>query len=123
MTINHLFRFTRRLANQVIPILIYNSSCFCQLGAKNVINACQECKVKRLIYNSFADVIFDGSHHIRKGDESMPYPPKVCMHCRNFILILRVALRCGFQLTLYFDTVYRYVNGDEGSSRSSCFIF
>uniref|UniRef100_A0A5B6ZX06 Reticulon-like protein n=1 Tax=Davidia involucrata TaxID=16924 RepID=A0A5B6ZX06_DAVIN len=45
-------------------------------GAKNVINACRECKVKRLIYNSSADVVFDGSHDIRNGDESLPYPWK-----------------------------------------------
>ncbi|KAI3470154.1 hypothetical protein Pfo_026817 [Paulownia fortunei] len=42
-------------------------------GAKNVVNACRECKVKRLIYNSSADVIFDDAHDIRGGDESLPY--------------------------------------------------
>ncbi|KAM7486788.1 hypothetical protein LguiA_002797 [Lonicera macranthoides] len=42
-------------------------------GAKNVINACRECNVKRLIYNSTADVVFDGSHDINSGDESLPY--------------------------------------------------
>ncbi|CAK7322649.1 unnamed protein product [Dovyalis caffra] len=41
-------------------------------GAKNVINACRECKVRQLIYNSSADVIFDGSHDICNGDESLP---------------------------------------------------
>ncbi|KAA8531429.1 hypothetical protein F0562_006218 [Nyssa sinensis] len=45
-------------------------------GAKNVINACRECKVKRLIYNSSADVVFDGSQDIINGDESLPYPWK-----------------------------------------------
>ncbi|XP_042514509.1 3beta-hydroxysteroid-dehydrogenase/decarboxylase [Macadamia integrifolia] len=43
-------------------------------GTKNVINACQECRVKRLIYNSSADVMFDGIHDICDGDESMPLP-------------------------------------------------
>ncbi|OVA11072.1 3-beta hydroxysteroid dehydrogenase/isomerase [Macleaya cordata] len=43
-------------------------------GTKNVINACRECKVKRLIYNSSADVVFDGSRDIQNGDESLPYP-------------------------------------------------
>lgn len=42
-------------------------------GVKNVINACRECKVKRLIYNSTADVVFDGAHDIHDGDESLPY--------------------------------------------------
>ncbi|GAV64310.1 3Beta_HSD domain-containing protein/Reticulon domain-containing protein [Cephalotus follicularis] len=40
-------------------------------GTKNVINACRECKVRRLIYNSTADVVFDGSHDIHNGDESL----------------------------------------------------
>lgn len=41
-------------------------------GAKNVINACRKCNVKRLIYNSSADVVFDGSRDICDGDESFP---------------------------------------------------
>ncbi|WVZ02545.1 hypothetical protein V8G54_023351 [Vigna mungo] len=45
-------------------------------GAKNVISACRECRVKRLIYNSSADVVFDGLHDIRDGDESLAYPWK-----------------------------------------------
>ncbi|XP_057497240.1 3beta-hydroxysteroid-dehydrogenase/decarboxylase-like isoform X2 [Actinidia eriantha] len=45
-------------------------------GAKNVINACRECKVKQLIYNSSADVVFDGLHDICNGDESLPYAGK-----------------------------------------------
>ncbi|KAK3204383.1 hypothetical protein Dsin_018429 [Dipteronia sinensis] len=40
-------------------------------GTKNVINACRECQVRKLIYNSTADVVFDGSHDIRNGDESL----------------------------------------------------
>ncbi|KAF8393752.1 hypothetical protein HHK36_019950 [Tetracentron sinense] len=43
-------------------------------GTKNVITACQECKVDRLIYNSTADVVFDGIHDLHNGDESLPYP-------------------------------------------------
>uniref|UniRef100_A0A0R0HB36 Reticulon-like protein n=1 Tax=Glycine max TaxID=3847 RepID=A0A0R0HB36_SOYBN len=45
-------------------------------GAKNVISVCRECRVKRLIYNSSADVVFDGLHDIRDGDESLAYPWK-----------------------------------------------
>ncbi|CAL5389861.1 unnamed protein product [Camellia sinensis] len=44
-----------------------------QYSAKNVINARQECKVKRLIDNSSADVVFDGSYDINNGDESLLY--------------------------------------------------
>ncbi|KAF8388706.1 hypothetical protein HHK36_025386 [Tetracentron sinense] len=45
-------------------------------GTKNVIDACFECNVKRLIYTSSPSVVFDGVHGIFNGDESMPYPPK-----------------------------------------------
>eukprot|EP00268_Persea_americana_P027673 TRINITY_DN269_c4_g1_i4.p1 TRINITY_DN269_c4_g1~~TRINITY_DN269_c4_g1_i4.p1 ORF type:complete len:568 (-),score=88.01 TRINITY_DN269_c4_g1_i4:283-1986(-) len=45
-------------------------------GTKNVIDACIECKVKRLIYTSSPSVVFDGVHGIYNGDESMPYPDK-----------------------------------------------
>ncbi|KAG4161658.1 hypothetical protein ERO13_D01G069300v2 [Gossypium hirsutum] len=44
-------------------------------GAKNVINACQESKVKRLVYYSSADVFY-GSQDILNGDESFAYPGK-----------------------------------------------
>lgn len=46
-------------------------------GTKNVVNICKECKVKRLIYNSSAHVVFDGLHEIWNGNESLPYPYKV----------------------------------------------
>ncbi|XP_054797227.1 3beta-hydroxysteroid-dehydrogenase/decarboxylase-like isoform X1 [Prosopis cineraria] len=45
-------------------------------GTKNVINACVELKVKRLIYTSSPSVVFDGVHGILNGDESLPYPAK-----------------------------------------------
>ncbi|KDP34007.1 hypothetical protein JCGZ_07578 [Jatropha curcas] len=45
-------------------------------GTKNVIDACVELKVKRLIYTSSASVVFDGIHGILNGDESLPYPAK-----------------------------------------------
>lgn len=53
-------------------------------GAKNVINACRECKVRRLIYNSSADVVFDGLHDINNGDEYLTYPWKVCLYLEGF---------------------------------------
>ncbi|KAG6414597.1 hypothetical protein SASPL_121970 [Salvia splendens] len=45
-------------------------------GTKNVIDACIEQKVKRLIYTSSPSVVFDGVHEIINGDESLPYPSK-----------------------------------------------
>ncbi|XWS70158.1 hypothetical protein CRYUN_Cryun03dG0025200 [Craigia yunnanensis] len=44
-------------------------------GTKNVIEACTELKVKRLIYTSSPSVVFDGVHGIFNGNESLPYPP------------------------------------------------
>ncbi|XP_014499775.1 3beta-hydroxysteroid-dehydrogenase/decarboxylase [Vigna radiata var. radiata] len=44
-------------------------------GTKNVIDACVEQKVKRLIYTSSPSVVFDGVHGIHNGDETMPYTP------------------------------------------------
>ncbi|KAG9444648.1 hypothetical protein H6P81_015988 [Aristolochia fimbriata] len=41
-------------------------------GAKNVISACKECNVQKLIYNSTADVAFDGVLSVQNGDESLP---------------------------------------------------
>ncbi|CAN1847841.1 3beta-hydroxysteroid-dehydrogenase/decarboxylase isoform 3 [Linum perenne] len=46
-------------------------------GAKNVINACKDCKVRKLIYNSTADVIFDGSHDLISVDESFSCQGKI----------------------------------------------
>ncbi|CAO2834188.1 unnamed protein product [Amaranthus hypochondriacus] len=43
-------------------------------GTKNVIEACIELQVKRLIYTSSPSVVFDGIHGIFDGDESLPYP-------------------------------------------------
>ncbi|KAI4379611.1 hypothetical protein MLD38_005887 [Melastoma candidum] len=45
-------------------------------GTKNVIDACVELKVKRLIYTSSPSVVFDGVHGILNGDESLPYANK-----------------------------------------------
>ncbi|KAL8063540.1 hypothetical protein ABFX02_01G032600 [Erythranthe guttata] len=46
------------------------------LGTQNIIDACVELKVKRLIYTSSPSVIFDGVHGIFNGHESLPYPAK-----------------------------------------------
>ena len=66
-------------------------SCYMTLvqGAKNVINACRECRVKRLIYNSSADVVFDGLRDIHNGDESLACPWKT----KNMLSALRFKQR------------------------------
>ncbi|XP_051230545.1 3beta-hydroxysteroid-dehydrogenase/decarboxylase-like [Lolium perenne] len=45
-------------------------------GTKNVIEACNICKVKSLIYTSTSAVVFDGVHGLFGVDESTPYPDK-----------------------------------------------
>jgi len=47
------------------------------IGTKNVIDACVELQIKRLIYTSSPSVVFDGVHGIINGDESLSYPVKV----------------------------------------------
>ncbi|CAJ1973603.1 unnamed protein product [Sphenostylis stenocarpa] len=42
-------------------------------GTKNVIDACVEQKVKRLVYTSSPSVVFDGIHGIHNADETIPY--------------------------------------------------
>ncbi|KAI3468335.1 hypothetical protein Pfo_024998 [Paulownia fortunei] len=45
-------------------------------GTQNIIDACVELKIKRLIYTSSPSVVFDGVHGILNGDETLPYPAK-----------------------------------------------
>ncbi|VVA92697.1 unnamed protein product [Arabis nemorensis] len=45
-------------------------------GTRNVIDACVEVGVKRLIYTSSPSVVFDGVHGVLNANETMPYPPK-----------------------------------------------
>lgn len=44
-------------------------------GTKNVIEACKQCNVPKLVFVSSASVIFDGNHMINV-DETVPYPQK-----------------------------------------------
>ncbi|CAA6661539.1 unnamed protein product [Spirodela intermedia] len=52
-------------------------------GTKNVIDACIECKVKRLVYTSSPSVVFDGIHGLHNADELTPYPEKVLNQWRE----------------------------------------
>ncbi|MGB7340043.1 MAG: NAD-dependent epimerase/dehydratase family protein [Phototrophicaceae bacterium] len=44
-------------------------------GTENIIRACQQQSVKKLVYTSSIDVVFDGTP-ISNGDETLPYPAK-----------------------------------------------
>lgn len=74
---------------EVIKILITSNFLLLRVnhafsGTKNVIDACIETKVTRLIYTSSPSVVFDGVHGIFNGDESMPYPDKVLLKNLTF---------------------------------------
>jgi sterol-4alpha-carboxylate 3-dehydrogenase (decarboxylating) len=43
-------------------------------GTRNILRACQQSGVPRLVYVSSASVVYDG-HDIKNGDESLPYAP------------------------------------------------
>ncbi|KAJ4866673.1 hypothetical protein Rs2_49180 [Raphanus sativus] len=45
-------------------------------GKRNVIDACVEVGVKRLIYTSSPSVVFDGVNSVLNASEIMPYPSK-----------------------------------------------
>lgn len=65
-------------------------------GTENVIKACQDHNVPKLVYTSSASVVFDG-HDLNNVDETTPYAAKTldyytqtkvkhclgCMHCEN----------------------------------------
>ncbi|KAK4406256.1 3beta-hydroxysteroid-dehydrogenase/decarboxylase isoform 3 [Sesamum angolense] len=70
------FQVDVRHTSQIIQDFYFCYNVIVQ-GAKNVINACRECNVKHLIYNSSADVVFDDAHDIHNGDESLPYSGRV----------------------------------------------
>lgn len=49
------------------------------VGTQNVIAACQQQRVRRLIYTSSPSVVFDGRDHV-DADESLPYPQSWLCH-------------------------------------------
>lgn len=49
------------------------------VGTQNVVAACHENGVQRLIYTSSPSVVFDGDDHIN-ADESLPYPTEWLCH-------------------------------------------
>ncbi|KAL9681424.1 hypothetical protein QQ045_013207 [Rhodiola kirilowii] len=53
-------------------------------GVKNVINACRKTGVKRLVFESTADIVFNSSQDIHNGDESLPIPSKFDDNLHDF---------------------------------------
>jgi len=48
-------------------------------GTRNVLQACRNSRVQRLIYTSSPSVVFDGTDHV-DADESLPYPRRWLCH-------------------------------------------
>ncbi|KAJ7966340.1 Reticulon-like protein [Quillaja saponaria] len=74
-------------------------------GTKNVIDACIELRVKRLIYTSSSSVVFDGVHGILNGDESWPYHPSI-------MTIIRLLKLRGRHLTAARAGRSKFIIGD-----------
>ncbi len=49
------------------------------LGTENIVRACREKKISRLIYTSSASVVFNGND-IEGSNESLPYPSRSLSH-------------------------------------------
>lgn len=54
------------------PQKLYNVNV---IGTENIIHACQQQGVSKLVYTSSIDVVFDGTA-ISNGDETLPYPTR-----------------------------------------------
>ncbi|MEM9942764.1 MAG: NAD-dependent epimerase/dehydratase family protein [Planctomycetota bacterium] len=49
------------------------------IGTRNIVEACLECKVPKLVYTSSPSVTFDGEHQMNV-DETAPYPKRWLCH-------------------------------------------
>ena len=49
------------------------------IGTRNVVEACIQNKIPKLVYTSSPSVVFDGQHQMN-GNESLPYPRKWLCH-------------------------------------------
>jgi len=62
------------------------------LGTENVINACRQNKVSKLIYTSTPSVVFDNKN-IKNGDESLPYTTNfLCNYARSKAIAEKLVL-------------------------------
>jgi len=66
-------------------------------GNHNVIEACKELGISRLIYTSTLDVVVDGKKAIVDGDESHPYPRRLPSdpYCRTKIIAEKMVLEAN----------------------------
>lgn len=59
--------------------MAFNKNCFYGTGTENVIQACIQCGVSRLVFTSTVDVAVS-NRDIVNGDESMRLPERCLMH-------------------------------------------
>ncbi len=66
-------------------------------GNSQVIDACREQGVKRLVYTSTMDVVVDGRKPVKDGDESLDYPSKTPKdhYCRTKIAAEKMVLEAN----------------------------
>lgn len=91
-----------------------------------MISACCESGVRKLIYNSTADVVFDGSEPIRDGDESLRRPLKViteddcfffCSLFRNDVCVTLILLQFPSMSTDFkaqAEALIKFANNRDG---------
>jgi hypothetical protein len=85
--------------------LFYVMSQLWSAGTKNVIDACIQLKVKRLIYTSSPSVVFDGVHGIFNGDESLAYSAKVLNSLSLNFIIARESSLLLLLLTASYNVI------------------
>ena len=63
-------------------------------GNRNVLDACLQLGIRRLVYTSTLDVVVEGSKPIVEGDETLPYPKRLPRdpYCRSKILAEQLVL-------------------------------
>ena len=70
------------------------------VGTKNVVEACQELDVPKLVYTSSPSVTFDGEHQVNT-DESAPYPNRwLCHYPHSKALAEQFVLKANEDLDL-----------------------
>ena len=75
--------------------LVGSGMCIRDRGTENVLAACRQRGVSRLVYTSSPSVIFDGKDHVQ-GEETLPYPTRwLCHYPHSKALAEQAVLQAG----------------------------